>query len=185
MVGEIVKLTEVKLKDISKNNRGYYGIGASAVDYDENKYTYLRITDINDDGTLNTTALMSVDDDNACEFLLKENDEAQMDNKKEDIGEEIQIEKTEKKYNINKLRDFDYLRKNFYRVDSTTSISKEQLDVDKLLNMDMSIDKKGNLPEILIYHTHSQEGYLKSGNYSEGNTVMEVGDYLEQILEEK
>lgn len=74
MVGEIVKLTEVKLKDISKNNRGYYGIGASAVDYDENKYTYLRITDINDDGTLNTTALMSVDDDNACEFLLKEND---------------------------------------------------------------------------------------------------------------
>lgn len=74
MVGEIVKLTEVKLKDISKNNRGYYGIGASAVDYDENKYTYLRITDINDDGTLNTTALMSVDDENACEFLLKEND---------------------------------------------------------------------------------------------------------------
>lgn len=69
-----MKLTEVKLKDISKNNRGYYGIGASAVDYDENKYTYLRITDINDDGTLNTTALMSVDDDNACEFLLKEND---------------------------------------------------------------------------------------------------------------
>ena len=58
MVGEIVKLTEVKLKDISKNNRGYYGIGASAVDYDENKYTYLRITDINDDGTINTTALM-------------------------------------------------------------------------------------------------------------------------------
>ena len=125
------------------------------------------------------------DENKQIEFLLKENDEAQMDNKKEDIGEEIQIEKTEKKYNINKLRDFDYLRKNFYRVDSTTSISKEQLDVDKLLNMDMSIDKKGNLPEILIYHTHSQEGYLKSGNYSEGNTVMEVGDYLEQILEQK
>ena len=69
-----MKLTEVKLKDISKNNRGYYGIGASAVDYDENKYTYLRITDINDDGTLNKKALMSVDDKKACEFLLKEND---------------------------------------------------------------------------------------------------------------
>ncbi len=69
-----MKLTKVKLKDISKGNRGYYGIGASAVDYDENKYTYLRITDINDDGTLNTKALMSVDDENACEFLLKKND---------------------------------------------------------------------------------------------------------------
>lgn len=73
-VGEIVKLTEVKLKDISKNNRGYYGIGASAVDYDKNKYTYLRITDINDDGTLNRTGLMSVSDEKACEFLLKGND---------------------------------------------------------------------------------------------------------------
>lgn len=69
-----MKLTETKLKYISKNNRGYYGIGASAVDYDKDKYTYLRITDINDDGTLNTTALMSVDDEKACEFLLKEND---------------------------------------------------------------------------------------------------------------
>lgn len=74
MVGEIVKLTEVKLKNISKNNRGYYGIGAPAVGYDENKYTYLRITDINDDGTLNKTALMSVDDEKAYDFLLKEND---------------------------------------------------------------------------------------------------------------
>ena len=69
-----VKLTEVKLKDISKNNRGYYGIGAPAVDYDKNKYTYLRITDINDDGTLNKTALKSVDAENAFEFLLKKND---------------------------------------------------------------------------------------------------------------
>lgn len=69
-----MKLTEVKLKDISKNNRGYYGIGAPAVDYDKNKYTYLRITDINDDGTLNKTALKSVDAENAFEFLLKKND---------------------------------------------------------------------------------------------------------------
>ena len=69
-----MKLNKVKLKDISVNNRGYYGIGAPAVEYDKNKYTYLRITDINDDGTLNKTALMSVDDEKSNEFLLKEND---------------------------------------------------------------------------------------------------------------
>lgn len=69
-----MKLEEVKLKDISINNRGYYGIGASAVAHDENKYTYLRITDINDDGTLNTANLMSVDDKNAKDFLLQKND---------------------------------------------------------------------------------------------------------------
>ncbi len=64
----------VKLKNISINNRGYYGIGAPAVDYDENKYTYLRITDINDDGSLNKSGLMSVDDENSDQFLLQEND---------------------------------------------------------------------------------------------------------------
>ena len=64
----------VKLKDISVNNRGYYGIGASAVDYDANKYTYLRITDIKDDSSLNKNDLMSVDDEKANQYLLQKND---------------------------------------------------------------------------------------------------------------
>ena len=54
--------------------KGSYGIGAPAVAYDVNKYTYLRITDINDDGTLNHNGLMSVDDERAGDYLLKEND---------------------------------------------------------------------------------------------------------------
>ena len=64
----------VKLKDISINNRGYYGIGAPAVDYDTDKYTYLRITDIKDDGSLNINGLMSVDDEKANQYLLQKND---------------------------------------------------------------------------------------------------------------
>ena len=54
--------------------KGEYGIGASAVPFDSSKYTYLRITDINDDGTLNKQNLMSVDDINACNYILKKND---------------------------------------------------------------------------------------------------------------
>lgn len=54
--------------------KGSYGIGAPAVAFDANKYTYLRITDINDDGTLNRNGLMSVDDEHAGDYLLKEND---------------------------------------------------------------------------------------------------------------
>lgn len=44
---------EYKLGDLIVGNKGCYGIAAPAVDYDRNKYTYLRITDINDDGTIN------------------------------------------------------------------------------------------------------------------------------------
>ena len=67
-------LQKIKLKDISKNGRGYYGIGASAVPFSSDKYTYLRITDINDDGTLNKTDLKSVDADGAEDYLLSPND---------------------------------------------------------------------------------------------------------------
>lgn len=64
----------VKLGDISVGGKGFYGIGAPAVEYDSNKYTYLRITDINDDGTLNKDGLKSVDDPDAPKYILQEND---------------------------------------------------------------------------------------------------------------
>ncbi|MFR2839329.1 MAG: restriction endonuclease subunit S [Zhenhengia sp.] len=65
---------EVELKDISIDGKGSYGIGASAVEYSKELYTYLRITDINDDGTLNREGLKSVDDSEAEKYLLKSND---------------------------------------------------------------------------------------------------------------
>jgi len=61
------------LEEISKG-KGSYGIAASAVPFDSSLYTYLRITDINDDGSLNKTGLTSVDEDNAGNYLLKPND---------------------------------------------------------------------------------------------------------------
>ena len=64
---------EYKLGDLSKG-KGTYGVPASAVPYDKNLLTYLRITDINDDGTLNREGLMSVKDERASKYLLKPND---------------------------------------------------------------------------------------------------------------
>ena len=61
------------LDEISKG-KGSYGIAASAVPFDSSLYTYLRITDINDDGSLNKSGLTSVDEDNAGNYLLKPND---------------------------------------------------------------------------------------------------------------
>lgn len=65
---------KVRLGDVSKDGRGYYGIGAPAVEYSPDKYTYLRITDINDDGSLNKSDLKSVDADDAEKYLLSPND---------------------------------------------------------------------------------------------------------------
>ena len=64
----------VTLADISIGGKGSYGIPAPAIPYSEGRYTYLRITDINDDGTLNLSDRKSLDDPAAREYLLQPND---------------------------------------------------------------------------------------------------------------
>ena len=54
--------------------KGTYGISASAVGKDDNLPTYLRITDINDDGTINFASLKSVDRSDADKYRLQPND---------------------------------------------------------------------------------------------------------------
>ena len=66
--------TIMKLKDLCIGGKGKYGIPASAVPYSENLYTYLRITDITDDGRINKSGLVSVDDEKAGEYVLQPND---------------------------------------------------------------------------------------------------------------
>ena len=62
------------LGELSVDGKGSYGIGAPAVEYSPDKYTYLRITDINDDGTLAASDKKSVDAEGAENYILKEND---------------------------------------------------------------------------------------------------------------
>ncbi len=88
-------------------------------------------------------------------------------------------------YSFDKLRDFDYLRQNFYQVDSTTTINGSQLNVDALLGKDMRLSHDASAPQIIIYHTHSQEGYADSIPGDAATSVVGVGDYLTQILTEQ
>lgn len=84
-----------------------------------------------------------------------------------------------------KLNDFDYLIQNFYQVDNTTTIGSAQLNADALLGKDVRLSHDASTPQILIYHTHSQEGYADSVPGDASMTVVGVGDYLTQLLTEK
>lgn len=64
----------VTLGELSVGGKGSYGIGASAVDFNEKLPTYLRITDISEEGYLLRDTLKSVDDPNAKNYKLKTND---------------------------------------------------------------------------------------------------------------
>lgn len=83
------------------------------------------------------------------------------------------------------LQDYETLRNQFYVVDSITNIGTELLDVEKLTQRDLTIDKEGEGPQILIYHTHSQEGFADSIPGDDSTTIMGVGQHLADILEEQ
>lgn len=125
------------------------------------------------------------------DFVVKE-DEPVSSELSENITEKDESVQTsgdavEKQVVINrvKLQDFDYLRQNFYQVDNTTTVGSDQLDVNLLLGKDMTLAANIEGPQILIYHTHSQEGYKDSVPGDASTSVVGVGDYLEQLLEQK
>lgn len=83
------------------------------------------------------------------------------------------------------LTDFNYLLNNFFVVDPTTTALESQINVDTLLGKDMKLEKNPEQPQILIYHTHSQEGFADSVEGDTSTTVIGVGDYLAQLLQER
>lgn len=87
--------------------------------------------------------------------------------------------------NRTKLQDFDYLRQTFYQVDNTTTVDSSLLDVNKLLGEDVTLKENVDGPQILIYHTHSQEGYADSVPGDASTSVVALGEYLAQILSEQ
>jgi stage II sporulation protein P len=80
--------------------------------------------------------------------------------------------------------DTEYLWKQFYIVDSTTSVTKKLFPVKELLERDMTIKNKKGKKQILIYHTHGASEYFsdsKSGKIED--SVVGVGDELTKELE--
>lgn len=86
-------------------------------------------------------------------------------------------------FDISKMRDLNYLRKYYYAVDKKTGMDKELFDADRLIDTDVTINKEGNGPKILIFHTHGSEMFADSKNINEG--VIGAGEYLKSILEDK
>lgn len=48
----------------------------------------------------------------------------------------------------------------------------------------LALEEDSSVPQILIYHTHSQEGFADSTEGDEATSVIGVGDYLTSILQD-
>lgn len=82
------------------------------------------------------------------------------------------------------LKDFSYLLNHYFIVDTDTAIDASQLDAEELLTEDLRMEKKKE-PQILIYHTHSQEGFLDSVQGDEETGIVGIGTYLAELLEDQ
>ena len=80
------------------------------------------------------------------------------------------------------LADYNYLMNQFFIVDSQTTTNADQLNAAELLGEDLTIQKDAAKPQILLYHTHSQEAFADSKEGEVEDTIIGVGNYLTELL---
>ena len=107
----------------------------------------------------------------------------------ETAGEEafgfVKAQVRSQEYDWSYYQDFDALIKGFYAVDATTEASPDQMQLDQLLGKDLTIEKNPDVPQILIYHTHSQETFVDSVPGDTADSIVGAGELLAQILREE
>ena len=104
-----------------------------------------------------------------------------------DVEQVLQIEELDvhQNYNFAQYSDMTQLIKDFYVIDASTSPDADLLDVDALNGYDCTIDKESAGPQILIYHSHSQEGFADSIPGDASTTIVGAGEKLTRLLEEE
>lgn len=98
------------------------------------------------------------------------------------VGNAFVPHSLQKIVNVQELLDFETLISRFYTVDSVAKVSGELLNAQNLNEKDLRIQKDTEGPQILIYHTHSQEAFADSVPGDEGTTIVGAGEHLAEIL---
>lgn len=104
---------------------------------------------------------------------------------KEEVVMSPGSDNSKKIHYLQRTKSLNYLLRNFYIVDSSTSINKKIFDVETLLNTELAM-KKSSEPQIYIFHTHgASEHFIDSKPGDKSESVVGVGTYLTEILEKK
>lgn len=136
----------------------------------------------------------AADNEKAEEDNIKDNKNSESDKKESSEAKEPDNSDTVQEtiadvkgtvYSIEKLSDFDFLKNTFYSVDSTTSVNSERLNARAMLEKDLTIQQDNTVPQILIYHTHSQETFSDSTPGDVSTSIVGVGSYLSELLADK
>lgn len=87
-------------------------------------------------------------------------------------------------YDWGSLSEYETLLSTFYAVDSNALAGSDLLKLEELRGADLTISKADAAPQILIYHTHSREAFADSAVGDPSQSIVGVGEFLAQILEQ-
>lgn len=157
--------------------RIYAGQGEACVSYDSYVDTIAQVVNIT-----------GQDDNKEDNNQNQENDVSEASDKA--TGGETKSEKstniiaadtvTGNVYDRQDLNDYNFCQQ-FYTVTSITSLTKEIFRPSEFLDKDMKITHDSSSPQILIFHTHSQEKFADSTD-DDTTSILGVGDYLTELL---
>ena len=157
--------------------RIYAGQGEACVSYDSYVDTIAQVVNIT-----------GQDDNKEDNNQNQENDVSEASDKA--TGGETESEKstniiaadtvTGNVYDRQDLNDYNFCQQ-FYTVTSITSLTKEIFRPSEFLDKDMKITHDSSSPQILIFHTHSQEKFSDSTD-DDSTSILGVGDYLTELL---
>ena len=89
------------------------------------------------------------------------------------------------RYTTEQLTDFSFLMSKLYVVPARAKVLEEELNGSEMLGKDMTLKQDNSKPQILVYHTHSQEGFVDSVKGKPETNIVGVGDYLCKLLSEE
>ena len=121
------------------------------------------------------------------EDAVSQENEAAQEAQQQDGQEEAAAQTVTPQFDISleRLRDFEYLLNHFFVVDPNTTIDAAGLNIDELMGHDLTMKQDSQAPQILIYHTHSQEMFADSDPKDVNTSVIGVGEHLAQILRDQ
>ena len=105
------------------------------------------------------------------------------DTENENKESELIEPESEEQVSENRESEFEMLLNRYFSMDAATSVDSNRLN-NSLLDLDLTLDTEKTGPQILIYHSHSQEGFADTVEGDDTTTIVGVGDYLTELLTE-
>jgi len=84
--------------------------------------------------------------------------------------------------NIHEITTMEEKRKYIYTIDPTAYVKESDINLSKLLEIDLATNLSGREPRILIFHTHSQEFFIDSIDDNPNESIVAVGRHLANIF---